>query len=967
MLNGLHVIFRILAQLLLMLLFFIVFIESLMRKKENISSAFPKKYTLIILTLNLLPRPIIKAWTWLFLALLLINPAHALTVSANTAGVQIENELKVWQDKSRQLDVTAVTRQRDLGQFQTPKGLLHARGYSSDALWFSFSLTNQSATTISNYLEYTEAQIGKVSLYTRHKGEPWQVQHFYAAQSEITRPLATVRPVFLQKIAAHSQLEVLIRVIYSENEVMAGPIVSDVRVWGEREFIRENNREMLLWGGMLGIMLLVSFSALAVYSASKDQTFLFYGFNLITLTIAHLSATGLMPLFLWQGQYSLTLLYVLSGLYYMCAAQFVRLYLKTAQITPRLDIGLKIIIAFGAASSLAALLGFMQFTLLALEVGGIGFLLYIVASLYAVRYGVSGAKLFALAWTIYAVSITVTWGLRGFGVIDHTPLTYRFNSVGIVIEILLFSAAMALRVAEINRQKERLEQVYRLQLEREASELEALVMQRTYELDLARRDAEAGSLAKGNFLAHVSHEIRTPLTSILGYVDRLKHDSALNAQQQQSLAHIADSGDYLLSLIGNVLNVSKLEVGLAELDESTISIEVLLRQLKALFDEQAKSKNITFSIQSNLHGDFVLDAGKLRQILVNLIGNAIKFTDKGEVRLCLSLQQINNQSCLMAEVIDTGPGIAEADCQKIFAPFEQTWLGKRAGGAGLGLSICKDFSQLMGGNIVLKSELGKGAHFTVSVPVQAQISTLSSALNNIENTNLAGRHILIAEDQEINRDLLQELLLGVGARVTACEDGLSALSAWRAETGIDTVLLDYHMPLMNGMQVSRSLRALAFKGRILLVSAGHSPKQEELAAAGIDQWIEKPFHRNTLFNALNQNNLPLAKPSTLAILDLEQLAEALAYPKEKCVRVAQKGLDRIEQLLAMMEEENNIASRQRHAHSAKGIAGQIGAHQLSQCLGLLENEPDQHHLRQAAQSARQAALAALNTWRQELD
>jgi two-component system, sensor histidine kinase LadS len=915
---------------------------------------------LTILTLKLFYKPI----TWAFLALLLLSPSHALTVNASSKGIQVENELKVWQDKSRQLDVIEVARQRDLGLFQTPKGLLHSRGYSSDAVWFSFSLENPSAATISHYLEYTEAQIDKVSLYTRHKGEPWQVQHFYASQSEITRPLATVRPIFLQKIAAHSQLEVLMRVIYSENEVMAGPIVSDVRVWGEREFIRANNREMLLWGGMLGIMLLVAFSAIAVYSASKDPTFLFYGLNLITLTIAHLSATGLMPLFLWQGQYSLTLLYVFSGLYYICAAQFVRLYLKTVQITPRLDIGIKIIIVFGAASSFAALLGFMQFSLLSLEIGGIGFLLYIIASLYAVRYGVSGSRLFALAWTIYAVSITVTWGLRGFGVIDHTPMTYRFNSIGIVIEILLFSAAMALRVAEINRQKERLEQVYRLQLEREASELEDLVMQRTYELDLARRDAEAGSLAKGNFLAHVSHEIRTPLTSILGYVDQLKHDSALNAQQQQSLAHIADSGDYLLSLIGNVLNVSKLEVGLTELDESTISIDVLVRQLKALFDEQAKSKNIIFRIQSDLHGDFVLDAGKLRQILVNLVGNAIKFTDQGEVRLCLSLQQIENQPYLIADVIDTGPGIAEADYQKVFAPFEQTWLGKRAGGAGLGLSICKDFSQLMGGNIELKSELGKGAHFTVSIPVQAQASTLLTVFNKTESMRLDGRNILIAEDQEINRDLLQELLLGVGARVVACEDGFSALSAWRAETGIDTVLLDYHMPLMNGMQVARSLRALAFKGRILLLSAGHSPNQEELAAAGIDQWIEKPLHRNILFHALNQSKAPQTKPAVPAILDLEQVAQALAYPHEKCVRIAQKGLDRIEQLLVMLAEEENIESRQRHAHSAKGIAGQIGAHQLSDCLGELENEPDQQQLRLAAQAARQAALEVLHTWQQ---
>lgn len=889
----------------------------------------------------------------------LFGPAQAFTVNEGMAGVQIENELKVWQDPSRRLDVHGAEKQRDAGQFHTPKGLLHVLGYSRNAVWFSFRLDNPGPSPISHYLEYTEAQIGGVTLYTRQKGEPWQSQHFNAAQSEHSRPLATVRPIFLQKIQAHTQLEVLMRVVYSEEEDMAGPIVSDVRVWGEKEFLQANNREMLLWGGMLGIMLLVSFAAIAVFSAARDQTFLFYGLNLITLTLAHLSATGLMPLYLWRGQYSLTLLYILSGFYYICAAQFVRLYLKTSQITPRLDIGLKAIIACGAISSAAALFGFTQFALLALEMGGAGFLLHIAASLYAVRYRVSGARLFALAWTIYTVSITVTWGLRGFGLIDHTPLSYRYNSVGIVIEILLFSAAMALRVAEINRQKERLEHAYRLQLEREASELEALVMQRTHELDLARRDAEAGNLAKGNFLAHVSHEIRTPLTSILGYVDRLKHDSTLNTAQQQSLSHIADSGDYLLSLIGNVLNVSKLEVGLAQLDESTISIEVLVRQLKSLFEEQAKSKNISFTIHSELQGDFVLDTGKLRQILVNLVGNAIKFTEQGSVRLSLSLEQINGQSCLMAEVIDTGPGIAEADCQKVFAPFEQTWLGKRAGGAGLGLSICKDFTQLMGGSISLKSELGKGANFTICVPVQSKTAGSLAPLYNAETIRLDGQTILIAEDQEINRELLNELLHTAGAQVIACEDGLSALSAWRTAGPIDTVLLDYHMPLMNGMQVSRSLRALHFKGRILLVSAGHSPNKADLAAAGIDQWIEKPFHRTTLFAALAQNNALAIPEPGLAILDLKQVAQALAYPPEKCIKVAQRGLDRITLLFTQLTEEPLFENRQRHAHSAKGIAGQIGANRLSHCLGQLENQPDDPAIRLQAEAEIEAALIQL--------
>lgn len=900
--------------------------------------------------------------------LLIACPSHALIVNSQLPGIQLEQELKIWQDPSREMGVNEVAAQRDLGHFLAQKNARHSLGYSKNAVWFSFVLNNPSSADLFNYVEYTEAHIGSVKLYTRQVGGNWQEQNFSVAQSANNRPFATIRPVFLQKIPAQSQVEVLMRAIYSDHEVMAGPIIADVRIWGEQAFIQANNLEMLLWGGMAGIMLLVAFAALAVFSASKDKTFLFYGLKLLTLFLSHLSAIGLLPLFLWQGQYSLTHLYVLSGLYYVCAAQFVRQYLKTAQITPRLDIALKGIIVCGAISTLSALLGFTQFTLLALEIGGAGFMLHIVASLYAVRYRVSGAKLFALAWTIYTVSITVTWGLRGSAMIDHTPLTYRFNSVGIVIEILLFSAAMALRVAEINRQKEHLETVYRQQLEKEASELEALVMQRTLELDLARLDAEAASLAKSNFLAHVSHEIRTPLTSILGYVDRLKHDKSLNSMQMQSLARIADSGDYLLSLIGNVLNVSRLEVGLAELDESHISIEVLIRQLNALFDEQANVKNIALKVHSDVQGEFLLDTGKLRQILVNLLGNAIKFTEVGLVQLNISLQQTEKKCWLIAEVSDTGPGIADADCQKIFDPFEQTLQGKRAGGAGLGLSISKDFALLMGGNLHVESTLGKGANFTLCVPVKIKpASSHQATFASTNNSRLDGLHILIAEDQDINRELLHDLLVSIGAKITAVEDGLSALNAWRSDSSIDILLLDYHMPLMNGMQVSRSLRALGFKGKILLLSAGHPPQADTLQAAGIDQWIEKPFHRETLFIALrDQASLPTLPSTAPEILDLEGTAQALAYSLEKCVSIAQKGLNRITQLLETMQKESNLENKSRHAHSARGIAGQIGAHQLSTSLSLLEIQPDNQQLHIQATACTQAAFIALQAWRDKL-
>nr|WP_051710903.1 hybrid sensor histidine kinase/response regulator [Andreprevotia chitinilytica] len=886
--------------------------------------------------------------------LLSFTTACALTVTHNDDGASTAEELTLWRDATRALPVDAADTLQAQGHFKRPTGLLRSRGYSRDAWWFHFKLDNPDETSLDSFVEYTDGLIGTVTLYTRPAGtnRPWQAQTFKSTQREDQRPLATIRPVFEVRVPAQGRLDVLMRVVFNDEVDMAGPIYSDVRVWGDHPFQRANSHEMFLLGGMIGVMLLVAFAAVAGFVATRDTTFLYYGLNLVMLVISFHTATGVWPLLLWHGHYSLMLLYVCSGIYFICAAQFVRSYLRTQTITPRLDWGLKGIVAIGAISSVTALLGFEQFAFNALNLGGVGFLLYIVASLFAVRAGVAGAKLFTLGWAVYAVSLTVTWGLRDYGLIEHDTFSYRFIFVGMLIEIVLFSVAMALRVAELRRQKEAAETAYRTQLERQAIDLEALVAQRTQELDQARRDAEAASRAKTNFLAHVSHEIRTPLTAILGYVDRLLQEHALNPLHAQWLARIGDSGEYLLSLISNVLDASKLETGHAKLEESPLSTEVLVRQLDGLFAEQARRHGVRFEIATDTHDWFWLDAGKWRQILVNLLGNAVKLTEVGSVQLRLWADiDATGTHWLNATVADTGPGISSADAERIFAPFEQAQAGRRAGGAGLGLAICRDFANLMGGTITVSSDLGNGATFTVRVPVTpCEPGDITVPL--MEPARLDGRTILVAEDQAINRDLLGDLLTGAGARVRMSEDGAEALSLWRSDPAIDTVLADFHMPLLTGVQLAKSLRALGFTGRILLISAGHSPGAAELAEAGIDGWLGKPFDRTRLLATVAGPTASTDAEPEAICLDLTAAAAALGYTLERMLPLAEKGLMRIEQLLDAFATEPAPTVRSRHAHSAKGIAGQIGARQLAAALGTLEHTPQN--------------TAALSVARQEL-
>ena len=895
----------------------------------------------------------------------LAQSAQALDISPDTDGAEIDRGLIMWRDTTRSATIADATRGLQQGRFAAAQGLARSRGYSRDAWWFRFDLRNLADNPLPAYIEYTDGLIGRVTLYSRPIGstQAWRKLDFASSETEAARPLPTIRPAFMDPIAAHGHQEYLMRVIFNDHHDMAGPIYSDVRIWGEHPFERANTHEMFVIGGMVGMMALVAFGAFIGFAATRDKAFLYYSLNLVMLAVSFHSATGVWPLLLWNGHFSYTALFFCSGIYFICAAQFVRHYLQTTKLSRVLDIALLCVAGIGAISSLAAIAGYEQFALEALNLGGIGFLIYIAASIKAIRAGIGGAWLFLAAWATYSVSLVVTWGLRDYGLIEHNAFSYRFIFFGIIIEMLLFSVAMAMRVRDLRQRKEAAEAAYRSHLETQAGHLEALVKQRTAELETARYEAETANRAKTTFLAHVSHEIRTPLTAILGYVERLQDERALNQQQALWLSRIGDSGDYLLSLIGNVLDASKLEAGHVKLYETPMSISTLVRQLHGLFQEQAARRGLAFDITMDAHGWYRLDAGKWRQILVNLISNAIKLTDEGQVKIHLTHEERDDGHWLAAHVSDSGPGISQKEAELVFAPFEQAAAGRRAGGAGLGLSICRDFAQLMGGHIQLESEPGIGTTFSVYVPVTPTAAAEERSPVSRWQGKLNGRTILIAEDQPINRDLLSDILTRAGARVLTAEDGIDALGIWRAHPEIDTVAADFHMPFMNGAQFARSLRKLGFNGMFLLVSAGHSLDETELTEAGVDRWIGKPFTRAALLDAVATNTRAGAPiPPSSQPLNLEEAAEALGYDLEKAIGFARRGLARIDALMEAFVDDTSPEDRMRHAHSAKGIAGQIGSMRLMQALARLELVPEADRLAavQLELAAAEAALAKRN-------
>ena len=368
---------------------------------------------------------------------------------------------------------------------------------------------------------------------------------------------------------------------------------------------------------------------------------------------------------------------------------------------------------------------------------------------------------------------------------------------------------------------------------------------------------QQASQAKSVFLANMSHEIRTPMNAILGFSQILLKDPGLTADQHQHLNTIARSGEHLLELIDDILEMSKIEAGRTPLAPTSFNLRSLLADLTSMFRLRAEGKGLGFAVAVAEGVPVVLlsDEKKIRQILINLLGNAIKFTSKGSVQCGVAVRrEAKGALRLVIDVADTGPGVAASDAERIFNAFEQTEAGVGAGGTGLGLAISREFARLMGGDIRLKSEMGRGSRFRLDIPVA--LGTAGGELTPVAlrlrvlgiKPGLGPFHILVVDDQAENRMLLVEILRAVGFGTREAADGKEALTL-ATEWSPDAILMDMRMPGMDGLEVIRRLRALEPQRSIPIIavsaSAFEADRQQALAA-GASDFLGKPFREHEL-------------------------------------------------------------------------------------------------------------------------
>jgi len=746
-----------------------------------------------------------------------------------------------------------------------------AFGYDQAPYWFRFTLHNQSSTPFDGIIEITYPILDHINVFSvpAQQGEPLQLGDTLPFHSRPLNHQNFTIPALLQPGET--------RQIYLQVTTTSAIQVPTV-LWQRDAFFSERQYYLLGQGAYFGILLVMILYNLFVYLTVRHRSYLYYVGAVSGMSLFMITLHGFGLQYLWPNLPQLNQWFLMSslGIFGIFGLAFTISLLQLQTTSPRfyrvLVVQMGLYTAFLLPIELSPRFYVVPLTLSA----GVCAL---SAGAYTLCRGLREARYYILAYSSLLLA-GLLFVLNKGNIIPRNFFTENALQMGSVAEVILLSFALADRI-NLERQQKFQAQRRALENEKLAREereryLEIQYQSKVEELHSQQKllAVEAESKAKSEFLATMSHEIRTPMNGVLGMAELLQ-DTDLTPQQQQYVSVIDNSGKSLLNIINDVLDYSKISAGKMELETITINLENLCQECASMFMATAERKGLQFQVTISPEVPALIagDPTRLRQVLLNLLGNAFKFTRQGHVKLQVDITtEDQSEPQLRFQIIDSGIGIAEELRHHLFQAFVQadSSTTRQFGGTGLGLSISQRLVELMHGRISMTSTEAEGSCFEFRIPLLKPVDSAHQGTAELQWPPPAARiadtrlndqprleQVLVVEDNHINRMVLSRMLEKLGIQFQLAHNGEQALQQLRQDYDrFDAVLMDCEMPVMDGYEATRRIRQLeqelGYAHKPVVAISAHilDQHQTQARAAGMDEFICKPLSFEVLTTTL---------------------------------------------------------------------------------------------------------------------